>query len=73
MGDQMDGMSLTDAEAVLDALADLHARFWESPELEADWLTSPGTGVHAMMVTQLVASVSPSTSVEPEPSSVRQT
>jgi Phosphotransferase enzyme family len=59
MGDQMDGMSLADAEAVIDALADLHARFWESPKLAAPWLASPAEGVHAAMVTQLVSSGGP--------------
>jgi Ecdysteroid kinase-like family len=60
MGDQMVGMTLIDAEAVIDALGDLHARFWESPELErASWLASPAEGVHAAMVVQLVSSGAP--------------
>jgi hypothetical protein len=59
MGDQMEGMTMPDAEAMMDALGDLHARFWESPELEAPWLTSPAEGMHARMVVQLVSSGGP--------------
>lgn len=56
MGDQMQGISLADAEATLDVLADLHSRFWGSPELDAPWLVSPASGVYAGMITQLVSS-----------------
>jgi hypothetical protein len=59
MGDQMEGLSLTDAEAVMDALGDLHARFWDSPELDQPWLASPATGPMAAMITQLVSSGAP--------------
>lgn len=56
MGDQMEGMSLPDAEATLDALADLHAAFWQSDRLTQHWLASPADGAFAAMITQLVAS-----------------
>jgi hypothetical protein len=59
MGDQMQGITLADAEAVLDALADLHAQFWGSPALDAPWLVSPASGVYAGMITQLVSSGAP--------------
>jgi aminoglycoside phosphotransferase (APT) family kinase protein len=56
MGDQMEGMRIADAEVMMDALADLHARFWEAPGLAEPWLASPASGVFAGMITQLVAS-----------------
>jgi hypothetical protein len=56
MGDQMQGMTIADAEATLDALADLHAAFWESAALAEPWLASPSTGIFAAMITQLVSS-----------------
>lgn len=56
MGDQVQGMSVTDAGRTMDALADLHAAFWERPEIEADWLVAPSSGVYAGMVVQLVGS-----------------
>ena len=59
MGDQMEGMTVTDAEATVDALADLHAAFWESDRLSEPWLASPGEGVIAAMITQLVSSGAP--------------
>ncbi len=37
--DQLDGGSMADAEMVVDAIAALHARWWDSPELDQlDWL-----------------------------------
>jgi hypothetical protein len=59
MGDQMDGMTLADAEATMDALADLHAAYWESEKLSEPWLASPGEGMIAAMITQLVSSGAP--------------
>jgi Ecdysteroid kinase-like family len=44
LGDQNEGMSLEDAENVLDVLADMHAAFWESDELSEDWLARPYAG-----------------------------
>jgi hypothetical protein len=59
MGDQMQGMTVADAEATVDALADLHAAFWESDRLAQPWLASPAEGVFAAMISQLVASGAP--------------
>src|SRR5262249_33289963 len=59
MGDQMEGMSVADAEATIDALAELHAAFWESDRLSEPWLAAPGEGVIAAMITQLVSSGAP--------------
>ncbi|MCW2856624.1 MAG: hypothetical protein JWR52_2239 [Marmoricola sp.] len=59
MCDQMDGMNLPDAETMMDALADLHATFWESDQLTEPWLASPAEGVFAGMIGQLVASGAP--------------
>jgi aminoglycoside phosphotransferase (APT) family kinase protein len=59
MGDQMDGLTLEDARTLMDALADLHAAFWEKPDIQADWLASPAEGVFAGMICQLVASGAP--------------
>jgi len=56
MGDQMEGMTLADAQVTLDALADLHAAFWESEALGEDWIASPAEGVFAAMIGQLVGS-----------------
>jgi hypothetical protein len=55
-GDQMEGLSVPDAERILDALADMHAEFWNSPEVKAGWLAEPAEGVYAGMIVQLVAS-----------------
>lgn len=59
MGDQMVGMPPADAEAALDALADLHSAFWASPQLGEPWLAAPGAGTMAAMITQLVSSGAP--------------
>jgi hypothetical protein len=59
MGDQIDGITVEDAEATIDALADLHAAFWESGRLAEPWLASPAEGVFAAMIGQLVASGAP--------------
>lgn len=55
-GDQMVGLTPSEARKTMDALGDLHARFWEQPEADADWLVSPATGVYADMVVHLVGS-----------------
>jgi hypothetical protein len=55
-GDQVAGLAVADAERLMDALADQHAAFWESPVRDEDWLASPTGGVFADMVVQLVAS-----------------
>ena len=55
-GDQVSGLSVADAERVMDALADQHAAFWDSAECDEDWLASPTEGVFAGMIVQLVAS-----------------
>jgi hypothetical protein len=55
-GDQMLGLTVPEARAVMDALGDLHARFWEQPEAAADWLAAPSSGAYADMVVQLVSS-----------------
>jgi hypothetical protein len=59
MGDQIDGITVEDAEATIDALADLHAAFWGSGRLAEPWLASPAEGVFAAMIGQLVASGAP--------------
>jgi hypothetical protein len=56
LGDQMQGLARADAERLIDVLADLHARYWESAVLEQDWLLSPGGGAFAGMAAQLVCS-----------------
>jgi hypothetical protein len=56
IGDQMDGLTVGDAEAVLDVLGDMHAAFWDSPALVAPWLVEPATGLYAAMIVQLVSS-----------------
>ncbi len=39
VGDQVVGATLAQAEAVVDAIAELHARWWEHPDLDRlDWL-----------------------------------
>lgn len=42
VGDQVVGATLAQAEAIVDALADFHAHWWERPELATfDWLPRP--------------------------------
>jgi hypothetical protein len=55
-GDQMRGLTVADAERIVDVLADLHAKFWNAPEIEAKWLASPAEGAFAGMIVQLVTS-----------------
>lgn len=59
MGDQIEGMALLDAESMMDALADMHAAFWESDQLGQPWLAAPAEGRYADMISQLVASGAP--------------
>jgi hypothetical protein len=56
MGDQIAGLEVADAEAILDVLATHHARFWQSPMLTEDWLVDPAAGAYGAMVATLVAS-----------------
>jgi hypothetical protein len=57
MGDQIEGLSVSDAEATIDALADMHAAFWG--RADAAWLAAPASGAFAAMICQLVASGAP--------------
>jgi Ecdysteroid kinase-like family len=59
IGDQMDGLTVADAERVMDVLGDLHARFWDSRALEQPWLVAPAEGLYAGMIVQLVSSGAP--------------
>jgi aminoglycoside phosphotransferase (APT) family kinase protein len=52
----MQGLSVPDAERTMDALGDLHAAFWNAPELDLAWIAQPADGVYAAMIVQLVAS-----------------
>jgi hypothetical protein len=56
MGDQMEGLRVEDAERIVDVLARLHAQYWESAELQRDWLIDPAAGTYGAMVVQLVSS-----------------
>lgn len=56
MGDQRRGLEVDDAAAMMDSLAALHAAFWQSPELDADWLVSPTEGVYSQTIVQVVTS-----------------
>jgi hypothetical protein len=56
MGDQMDGLTVPDAERIIDALAGLHAGYWQAEALEQEWLLDPAGGAFAGMVAHLVAS-----------------
>jgi hypothetical protein len=56
VGDQLEGLTLSDAERLIDVLADMHARFWESPLAQEDWVVSPAEGPYAQMIAQLVSS-----------------
>ena len=59
MGDQMEGLTVADAERMMDVLGDLHARFWNSAAIDQPWLVQLTGGVFAGMVTQLVSSGAP--------------
>lgn len=59
MGDLVGGLSVVDAERVIDALGDMHAAHWGIDSADGAWLAVPGEGVYAQMVGQLVASGAP--------------
>ena len=59
MGDQQHGLAVDDAAAMMDSLAALHAKFWQSPQLTADWLVSPTEGVYSQMIAQIVSTGAP--------------
>lgn len=59
MGEQRRGLALDDAAAMMDSLAELHACFWQSPALAADWLVTPTNGIYCQMISQVVASGAP--------------
>jgi aminoglycoside/choline kinase family phosphotransferase len=57
MGDQVAGLSQADAERLVDALAALHAAFWERPVPgDEPWTVSLRDPMFAGMLTQLIAS-----------------
>jgi Ecdysteroid kinase-like family len=56
IGDQVEGLTLADAERLIDVLAGMHAAFWESPLVQEDWIVSPAEGPYAQMIAQLVGS-----------------
>jgi hypothetical protein len=57
MGDQVAGLSLPDAERLIDVLADLHTAFWEQPiPGDAGWTVSLRDPMFAGMLTQLITS-----------------
>lgn len=59
MGEQRQGLEVVDALAMMDSLAALHATFWQSSTLAADWLVSPTEGVYCQMICQVVTSGAP--------------
>ncbi|MCW3015599.1 MAG: hypothetical protein JWO02_2691 [Solirubrobacterales bacterium] len=57
MGDQVAGLSLADAERLVDVLAALHAEFWERPiPGDEPWTVSLRDPIFGGMLTQLIAS-----------------
>jgi Phosphotransferase enzyme family len=57
MGDQVAGLTLADAERLVDVLAALHAEFWELPiPGNEPWTVSLRDPMFAGMLTQLIAS-----------------
>jgi hypothetical protein len=59
MGEQRRGLALDDAAAMMDSLAKMHAAFWQSPALAADWLVSPTNDGYCQMISQVVVSGAP--------------
>lgn len=55
-GDQAAGVGVCDAERILDALAEQHAAFWESPMCDDEHLVRPTEPLFAGAVAHLVAS-----------------
>ncbi|HEX3900707.1 MAG TPA: phosphotransferase [Mycobacteriales bacterium] len=57
MGDQIDGVSLTEAERMVDLLADLHSTFWGKPVPGGvEWMVSLSDPMFGGMLTQLISS-----------------
>ncbi len=56
MGDQMEGLTIQDAGRIIDALAGLHAAFWNTTARQQDWLLNPVDPGFAGMVAHLVSS-----------------
>jgi hypothetical protein len=55
-GNQLTGLTLEQTRAVLDDLAGMHARFWNSPRLAAaDWLLRIDSAVHIAVMQQMAA------------------
>ncbi len=51
VGDQIVGATLAQAEAIVDALAEFHAYWWESPKLDdLDWLPRPDAPMYQAAV-----------------------
>jgi hypothetical protein len=57
MGDQIDGLSLADAQRLMDLLADLHSTYWAKPVPGgAEWMVSLSEPMFGGMLTQLISS-----------------
>ncbi len=56
MGDQIQGLEPADAERIIDALAALHARFWNAAAANEGWLLDPADASFGAMVSHLVSS-----------------
>jgi hypothetical protein len=57
LGDQVTGLSVADAAATLDALAAMHARFWNFPDQPPPvWLNRPTEPTFKQIIAQLVSS-----------------
>jgi hypothetical protein len=57
MGDQIDGLSLADAQRLMDLLGDLHATYWGKPVPGGvDWMVSLSDPMFGGMLTQLISS-----------------
>lgn len=56
MGDQIAGLTVSEAEILMGTLAALHAAHWESPVLEAPWLLRHDSGSYPGLVAMLVGS-----------------
>lgn len=59
MGDQIAGLSLDEAAALMSSLADLHAAYWGTDAADAPWLLRHDDGLYPQLVTQLVSSGAP--------------
>ncbi|HEX3705085.1 MAG TPA: phosphotransferase [Mycobacteriales bacterium] len=57
MGDQVDGLSLAEAQRLMDVLGDLHATYWGKPVPGGvDWMVSLADPTFGGMLTQLISS-----------------